>query len=273
MVQQNVKHPLLDNLDSDEPNRQAVALMDLVDAQFYPAAPHIVRLLKSPEADIRADAAYALGYLGGDEADRYGAALMELLDDGEELVRCEAVEALGLLVYSPAVDNLKKLLRADSSSLVRASAAEALGQLGKSEALEVLEDSLRDADEDESVRAYAANAIGLLHHPPEAQILGKLKNYLAVEGSLSVKSQLLGASYWLGAKDALSELLQLLANADENLATLILNILTDLTGRHSPSTLATDAANMSEVLRAIAHRFPILASHTEQLLRATGAQS
>ncbi|HIK10229.1 MAG TPA: HEAT repeat domain-containing protein [Oscillatoriaceae cyanobacterium M33_DOE_052] len=273
MIQHNVENPILDNLDSDDPDRQAVALMDLVDAQFYPAAPHIVRLLKSPEADIRADAAYALGYLGVDEPQRYGVALMELLDDGEELVRCEAVEALGLLVYSPAVDNLKKLLREDSSPLVRASAAEALGQLGKSEALEVLEDSLRDADEDESVRAYAANAIGLLHYPPEAQILGKLKNYLAVECSLSVKSELLGAIYWLGTKAALSELLELLTNADENLATSILNILTDLAGRHSPSMLATDAGNMGEVLRAIAQRFPILAPHAQQLLIATGSQS
>ncbi len=45
---------------------------------------------------------------------------------------------------------------------------------------------------------------------------------------MRVQAELLGAMYRLGAVDALSQLLNLLDNADEDLATCILNLLTDL---------------------------------------------
>ncbi|MEB3826282.1 HEAT repeat domain-containing protein [Phormidium sp. CCY1219] len=254
---------LLERLDSDDVGRQAKALLDLIDAKVYQAAPKIVKLLKSPDIDIRGDAAYALGYVGIHETESVGAALMEILNDEDELVISEVVEVLGGLQYTPAIELIGELLRQDPSPLVRASAAEALGYLGGAEAIESLELALRDSDEDESVRAYAANSLGLLG---TNQILSKLETYVKLEPSLSVKAELLAARYWLGAKEDIKQLLSLLNNADEHLVTLILNILTDLTERQVPSTLHSDAPNIREVLSNIGQRIPILRPHAEKLM-------
>jgi len=219
---------LLDKRDSDDPTLQVASLMDMVDTKAYAAAPKILRLLKSPAADIRSSAAYALGYLGRQDLKSVGAALMDSLDDPEEIVRSEVVEALGELSYIQAVASIEYLLRNDASPLVRASAAEALGALGVSEALSTLELALLDVDEDDSVRAFAANSIGLL---ATEQLLPKIAEYARSEHSLSVKAELLAAMYCQGEIGAINQLLSLLDNADESLAINILNILTDLTER------------------------------------------
>ena len=161
---------------------------------------------------------------------------------------------------------IEYLLRKDPSALVRASAAETLGYLGKSQAINTLELSLLDTNEDEAVRCYAANSIGLLGTP---QLLPKLENYLNSELPLSVKAELLGARYWLGAKEDIAKLLSLLDNADEHLATIILNILTDLTEREERPTLAKDAPDLEMVLRAIANRFPFTGNQPEKILALT----
>jgi HEAT repeat protein len=257
---------LLDDCDSDEPTRQAGAILDLVDAEVYEAAPKIVRLLKSPDAAIRFTAAEALGYLGSEEVETVGPALMNLLDDEEELVRSEAVEALGDIDYTPAVESIEYLLRKDPSALVRASAAETLGYLGKYQAINTLELSLLDTNEDEAVRCYAANSIGLLGTP---ELLPKLENYLNSELPLSVKAELLGAKYWLGAKEDIAKLVNLLDKADEDFAQHILNILTDLTEREEQPTLAKDAPDLERVLRAIANRFPFTGNQPEKILALT----
>jgi HEAT repeat protein len=254
---------LLDDCDSDEPTRQAGAILDLVDAEVYEAAPKIVRLLKSPDAAIRFTAAEALGYLGREEVETVGPALMNLLDDEEELVRSEAVEALGDIDYTPAVESIEYLLRKDPSALVRASAAETLGYLGEAKAIENLEISLLDRNEDEAVRCYAANAIGLLGTP---QLLPKLEKYLNSELPLSIKAELLGARYWLGAKEDLAKLVDLLDQADEDMASHILTILTDLTSREPPPNLAKDAPDLERVLSTIALRFPLMRHQAEAIL-------
>ncbi|MEG3849359.1 HEAT repeat domain-containing protein [Microcoleus sp. herbarium19] len=254
---------LLDDCDSDEPTRQAGAILDLVDAEVYEAAPKIVRLLKSPDAAIRFTAAEALGYLGSEEVETVGPALMNLLDDEEELVRSEAVEALGDIDYTPAVESIEYLLRKDPSALVRASAAETLGYLEEASAIETLELSLLDTNEDEAVRCYAANSIGLLGKP---QLLPKLENYLNSEFPLSVKAELMGARYWLGAKEDIVKLVDLLDKADEDFAQHILTILTDLTEREPQPNLAKDAPDLERVLSAIALRFPLMQHQAEAIL-------
>jgi HEAT repeat protein len=254
---------LLDHCDSDEPTRQARAILDLVDAEVYEAVPKIVRLLKSPDAGIRFIAAEALGYLGSEEIETVAPALITLLDDEEELVRSEAVEALGDIDYTPAVAPIAYILRNDPSALVRASAAETLGYLEEPSAIETLEISLLDPNEDEAVRCYAANSIGLLGTP---QLLPKLENYLKSELPLSIKAELLGAGYWLGAKEYIEKLVSLLDNADEDLASHILIILTDLTEREEPPALAKDAPDLETVLRSIANRFPLMRNQAETIL-------
>ncbi len=254
---------LLDNCDSDNLSRQAEAIIDLVDARVYEAVPKIINLLNSTEVAIRSNAVYALGYLGIEEVETVGPALMPLLKDPEELVRSETVEALGELSYTPAVAPIENILRNDPSALVRASAAETLGYLGEAKAIATLELSLLDPNEDEAVRCYASNAIGLLGTP---QLLPKLENYLNSELPLSLKAELMGARYWLGAKEDIAKLVDLLDNADENLATIILNILTDLTEREEPPALAKDAPDLERVLRAIANRFPFTGNQPEKII-------
>ncbi|NJK74448.1 MAG: HEAT repeat domain-containing protein [Oscillatoriales cyanobacterium RU_3_3] len=254
---------LLDNCDSDDRVRQAAAIIDLVDAGVYEAVPKIIKLLNSSEVVIRSNAVYALGYLGIEEVETVGPALMPLLKDLEELVRSETVEALGELGYTPAVAPIENILRNDPSALVRASAAETLGYLEGPESIATLEISLLDKDEDRAVRSYAAYSIGLLGTP---QLLPKLENYLKLELPLSVKAELLGAKYWLGAKEDLDRLLSLLENADELLATIILNILTDLKEREPVANLANDAPDLERVLSSIALRFPLMRQHAESIL-------
>jgi len=261
---------LLDNCDSDDGRLQITSLMDMVDAKTYAATPKILRLLKSPAADIRSSAAYALGYLGRQDLKSVGAALMDSLDDPEEIVRSEVVEALGELSYIRAVASIEYLLGNDASPLVRASAAEALGNLGVSEAISSLELALLDVDEDDSVRAFAANSIGLL---ATEQLLPKLAEYVRAEHSLSVKAELLAAMYFQGAIGAIDRLLSLLDNADESLAINILNILTDLTERKLRSGLAADAPHINNILERCARRFPILGTHAEEIMATMDRRS
>ncbi|MGB3265248.1 MAG: HEAT repeat domain-containing protein [Microcoleus sp.] len=259
----NMTKTLLDDCDSDNYSLQTKALLKLVDAEVYEAVPKIVQLIKSPNSSVRADAAAALGYLGSEEVETVGPALITLLDDEEELVRSEAVEALGDIDYTPAVVPIEYILRNDPSALVRASAAETLGYLEEASAIETLEISLLDTNEDEAVRCYAANSIGLLGTP---QLLPKLENYLNSELPLSVKAELMGARYWLGAKEDIGKLVSLLDNADEDLASHILIILTDLTEREEPPALAKDAPDLEKVLSAIALSFPLMRHQAESIL-------
>ncbi|HSF76615.1 MAG TPA: HEAT repeat domain-containing protein [Microcoleus sp.] len=254
---------LLDYCDSDDYTLQTEALIQLVDAEVYEAVPKILRLLKSADELIRAHAAEALGYLGSEEVETVGLALMPLLNDPEELVRSEAVEALGELGYSPAVVPIEYILRYDPSALVRASAAETLGYLEEASAIETLELSLLDTNEDEAVRCYAANSIGLLGTP---QLLPKLENYLNSELPLSVKAELLGARYWLGAKEDIAKLVDLLDKADEDFAQHILTILTDLTEREPTPNIAKDVPDLDKILSAIAQRFPLMRHQAKEIL-------
>ncbi|MCC3405764.1 MAG: HEAT repeat domain-containing protein [Microcoleus sp. PH2017_10_PVI_O_A] len=254
---------LLDYCDSDDYALQTEALLQLVDAEVYEAVPKILRLLKSSDELIRSHAAEALGYLGIEEVEIVGAALMPLLKDPEKLVRSETVEALGELGYTPAIAPIEHILRNDPSALVRASAAETLGYLEDPEAIKTLELSLLDADEDRAVRGYAANSIGLLG---TSQLLPKLEKYLKLELPLPIKAELLGARYWLGAKEDIKQLLSLLDDADELLAIIILNILTDLKEREPEPNLDKDAPELDKVLSAIALRFPLMRHQAESIL-------
>ena len=185
---------------------------------------------------------------------------MDVLNDPEVIVRSEAVDALGVLHYTPAVWAVKALLLNDPD-LVRASGAETLGDLGDASALVELELALHDADT--AVRGYAANSIGLIGAPP---MLPTLHSYAEAEQSPEVKAELYGARYRLGAACDLNMLLDLLENADEGLAVNILNVLNDLSSRKVPSTLAADAGRIRTVVTTVAQRIPLLSGDAEQLL-------
>ena len=260
-MQESIIDKLVEQCRTGNPAEQAPALQDLVDMKAWVAVPEILELLKSPNDAIRFSAAEALGDLGAKEIESVGPALINLLVDPEGLVRSGAVDSLGILGYTPARKPVESLLLNDPAPMVRAAAAETLGDLGESEAIESLKLSMQDADE--TVRAYAANSLGLLGTP---ELLPQLQLHIESEGCLKVKAELFAAKYRLGAREDINQLLNLLSNADEDLATVILNILTDLIERKRPLTIAVDAARICEVLAVVSQRFLILASMAQKLI-------
>ncbi|KAF3888021.1 MULTISPECIES: HEAT repeat domain-containing protein [Nostocales] len=255
---------LLEDCLSGDPSRQTPAILKLQDLKAYEAVPILVELLSSYESNIRGLAVQTLGWLGDEEIQTVGPALMKMLADSEELVRSEAVDALATLDYKQAIEAIKSLLRSDSNWIVRASAAEALGDLaevGDSEVLAELELALNDPIE--PVRAYSACAIGLLG---TQEILPKLDVYFLSEESLDTKAEILAARYRLGVRNDLTELLKLLEGADDHLVCVILNILGDLVQRKVPVTLADDALQIRQILTGIAQSFPIHQGHAEKVI-------
>ena len=235
--------------------------MDVCQAKVHAAIPPLVKLLAAPDAAVRANAAYALGQLGSHDVQIVAPALVRLLADPDSLVRSEAVDALGFLRYTPAIDRLVKVLEDDEDPLVRASAAEVLGEFGEERALTPMLQALHDPDD--SVRAFAAGSIGLLGTP---ELLPLLQAQLESEETPRVKAELLIAGYRLGKEEDLQQLLDLLTNADEGLATAILNILEDLASRKTPSTLSSDSARINEALLALGQRLPRLRSRAQQII-------
>lgn len=259
--QQNTS--ILTNLESNNPSQQAKAIIEVIDLEVDKALPIIIKLLHSPDTMVRCNAAYALGQLDIDDIETTGYSLVQLIDDPEELVRSEVIETLGVLEYQPALKGIKNALLNDSSALVRASAAEALGYLEMTKAIETLEIVLSKENEDKSVKAYAANSLGLL---VDKTIIPKLDDYLTKETSLQVKAELLGAKYYLGQKEALEPIFAILEQADLNLAIQVLNILTDLQERQEDDLISENNTYCQNILQQTEKNFPILFNQTQKLL-------
>jgi HEAT repeat protein len=252
---------LMNQSRSDDPERQIDAIHELLDRRAYEAVPALLDASKSSDAVVRNVAARALGNLGVKDLQIAGVALMDLLDDPEVIVRSEAVDSLGILRYAPAVGAVKELLLKDPEPLVRASAAETLGDLGDTTALAELVLALHDTDF--AVQAFAANSIGLLGSPA---LLPSLQLHAENAPSAAVKAELHGARYRLGSAGDLDALLSLLESADRDDAVNCLNILTDLSSRTLPPSLASDAARIRTAITTLAQRAPILNAEVEQIL-------
>jgi HEAT repeat protein len=214
--------------------------------------------LESPDPAARADAIRALA--AGGEPAQVGPLIAALLADSDELVRAEATDVLGELGYGPALDAIRALLRADRSALVRAAAAESLGDLGQPSALVELVGALDD--DDAAVRAYTANSVGLIAGP---ESIPSLELRLGVEPEPSVRVELHGARYRLGAPGALAELIALLDGMDLDLGYNVLNVWDDLISRRKPSTLEADALAIVAALTRVGSRISELRGHANSL--------
>ncbi len=137
----------------DELQSARVALRAAVDP--------LVLMLRDTEAEARAQAATALGWIADLRAVQ---PLSRCLKDADARCRCAAAEALGRLRTPTALKPLARAM-ADLSREVRVRAARALGELGDAVAIDLLLAVLRDEEEHLEVRAAAARALGALHLP------------------------------------------------------------------------------------------------------------
>ena len=210
---------LLKQCNSGDSVAQIKAIDELVVLEADETIPALLTLLASSDAVVRFSVVQALTQLSEKDPDLVGSTFINLLRDPESIVRSEAIDSLGILQYTPALEPVKLLLKNDPDALVRASAAETLGDLGDSIVIPDMEVALSDPDE--SVRSYVANSLGILGNQ---SLLPALKISLDQESSLRVQAELLGAILRLGGSDYLEQFLRLLQSADEDLATSILNI-------------------------------------------------
>lgn len=122
-----------------------------------------LRVEEDPQADLRRNAASAIGRLGANGVSALPALERALTGDKDPKVRLEAGRAIGRLGAggAPAVPALTQALSDDSDTDVRTAAACSIGGLGPAGApgLPTLLRALRD-DKEADVRIRAANAIG-----------------------------------------------------------------------------------------------------------------
>jgi HEAT repeat protein len=248
---------------SGDPDKQLPALLELIKIHDEPSLPDIIPLLTSPDEQVRAETARAVGYLGAAQAQSLGPLLLPLLNDSNELVRDEAVEALGLLIYPPASTALKGILRNDPSWLVRASAAEALGNYQDATILPELEQVLHDQQEEAEVQVYAARSLGQVADAAYRPTLDAL-----IAGSRrepQVRAALLAAGYRLGGRQYLDPLLDLLEHANEPESWALLNEVQDLVEGSQQPTLAADGPRIRAALQTTAMRWPLTAKQVQEI--------
>lgn len=119
----------------------SVALQNLGE----PAVPYLIDALKAESAEIRLNAAYALGEIGT-PLDTILPALVSTLTDPEWNVRRLVVRAL-VTIGSPALDSLIQALNSDDPDL-RRMAERALGDIGTPEARRAIADAKRQFPSD-----------------------------------------------------------------------------------------------------------------------------
>ncbi len=120
--------------------------------------PLISVLLDDTSAEVRAEAAFALGYFTKFSFEIDG--LLEALKDEHYLVRQNVAFALGRIKRRKAVKNLIDVLQIDKNYHVREMSAWALGEINDKRATEVLVSAL--SDDHIAVRKNAAYALGRL---------------------------------------------------------------------------------------------------------------
>jgi HEAT repeat protein len=248
---------LLEDCSSGISSKQVSAITKLRELKAYEAVSTLLPLLFSSEENVRGCVIETLGWLGEKEKETVGTALIKILDDPDELIRVETIDALARLKYISAIEKIKQILHDDSDWLVRSSAAEALADLSISGDLEVLAHLEMALDDPaQAVRSYAAMSIGILGiSTPE--FLEKLQVHISSEESLNTKAELLAARYRLGVQEDLLRFLELFSFADEHLTGILLNILEDLTERKTPESLIDKLSNIQEILVKVTQSFPI----------------
>jgi HEAT repeat protein/beta-lactamase regulating signal transducer with metallopeptidase domain len=197
----------------------------------------LLKALDDPVADVRRDAAYALGNLGAPGA--VSALEAKVARDPDPAMREMATWALGQIGSRAATAVLGDAARRDSTEDVRAMAVWALGQLSDPQSVPALTAVL--ADRSEEVRGRAAWALGTIgarpapaalitalgDHSPDVRMraawaLGQIQDPAAVSGLVTAfgdpDADVRKAAFWAAAQmpgeGAQSALLAALEHAD-----------------------------------------------------------
>jgi HEAT repeat protein len=190
--------PLIDILfHPDENTRRASARALKEISNRRSVEPLITVLLDDTSAEVRAEAAFALGYFTRLTFEIDG--LLSALKDEHYLVRQNVAFALGRIKRRKAVKSLIEALQSDDNFHVREMAAWALGEIRDKRATEVLISALNDVRL--SVRKNAAYALGRIQDSTAANAL---KLQIVKEGEAKDASWAL--SKILKKRDAISTL-------------------------------------------------------------------
>jgi HEAT repeat protein len=261
---------ITNDCQSSDIDKQVAAIWAIRDSKILEAAYNLIPLFSSEDSDIRILAVGAFAdELRGADSEKIGPALIPMLQDPENLIRGDAIDALANLQYAPALEYVIYSLRSDTDWVVRATAAQAIPYLAEIDdalALEALESALK-SDPYDSVRSYAANSIGLIA-TPSPDWIKKLTYYFDVEESDDTKADILGARYRLEDSANLGDLLiGLLEDSDEQLFRVILTVLEDLLeDTNIPEQLIKDAPRLHEKILEKAPSFPIEKSHVKEVI-------
>lgn len=255
---------ILQSCESNDPEKQFQAVLQVEDLDLIEAIPILIKLLSSGDIHVRSASVSALTSLGSSQANSIAPVFVEHLDDSDELIRCDLIDALAELCYEPSIETLLLLLNSDPSYLVRATAAEALAdiaQVGDDKVLKELEKSLND--DCEAVRSYSAYAIGLIGSDKYLTII---KDYVAKEESIKVKAKLFAAAYRLGDENSIKGLLNLLRGKDEESIFVVVNTFKQLAEEIPPKSLTSYAILIEKKLSLTQQRFPSLANEVNTTL-------
>jgi HEAT repeat protein len=147
MTNNTSAHQLIKELYSLDPIRQIVAISQIKDLDIKSAIPDLIKLLSSPEEDVRWLVVEALADITNFEDELTAKALAQMLFDSSSLVRCDTIYALSDLNYKLAREKIEDLLINDPDWLVRVAAAETLANLadkGNISSISKLADALND---------------------------------------------------------------------------------------------------------------------------------
>jgi HEAT repeat protein len=239
---------LLKALEGERPELIVAALQ--LEESFHDeaAGPMIARLLKHPEARVRATAASSLGRMGDM---RLADSLLPLLTDADARVRANAIEALapGPGAAAAVLDSLRPLL-SDPSRRVRLNAALALAALGDKALTEECWKVVHElAQGDVESRIAAAYALGRVPDPRRVGLSLQLLN----DSELSVRSRAARALGEAGNEQAVPALVQALAGPPElrqearrSIVRLAFKGEQDLTGEPLSKQLTTTALTSAQ---------------------------
>lgn len=257
---------LLKKLNSRNPNLQILAINKLQELNAQEAVKHIIEVGLSSENDrVRDKSIEALEQLGNNESQIVCFSLIKLLNDPEELIRSNTLDALAKLECISAIPVIQSLLHHESEWLVRVSAIEALVQLSEDDNLSIFKDfELALNDSNEIVRGYAAWGIGLFGRK---ELLPQLQKRLTLEKCLTTKIDILATKYRLGIKEDMKNLLKIIGESDENSVRKILNVLEELIeDQKLHSNLKQDIPMIIQSLTQISRLFSIEHNHAEQVI-------